>query len=183
MSTQHKTTSKEPQKAKQISTKAISKSLLTGSIIAFLIILSPYIFYSYRSFPDSRIWETFLFTFESGFYDKVSVSIWTMLGKFVPLYLLSIWFLTCKHWWYHVILIPIGMYLFQLIMAINDDVKFSDEIEIWYLVPIMAVIVPLVYLIRAKIFASMHNPTLEEIEYELQNKKNIFTHFRDLFRN
>ena len=183
MSTQHKTTSKEPQKAKQISTKAISKSLLTGSIIALFIILSPYIFYSYRSFPDSKTWETFLFTYESGFYDKVSVSAWTILTKFIPLYLLSIWFLTCKHWWYHVILIPIGMYLFQLISAINDDIKFTDIVEIWFLIPVMAIIVPLVYLIRAKIFASMHNPTLEEIEYELQNKKNIFTHFRDLFRN
>ncbi|MBW2962777.1 hypothetical protein KW502_13350 [Mesonia sp. JHPTF-M18] len=166
-----------------MSTKAISKSLLTGSVIAFLIIISPYIFYSYKSFPDTKIWETFIFTFESGFYEKVSVSFWTILGKFVPLYLLSIWFLTCKHWWYHVILIPMGMYLFQLIMAINDDVKFSDEIEIWYLIPIMAVIVPLVYLIRTKIFTSMHNPTLEEIEYELQNKKNIFSHFRDLFKS
>ncbi|SHI75139.1 hypothetical protein SAMN04488096_104103 [Mesonia phycicola] len=108
---------------------------------------------------------------------------WTLLTKFVPLYLLTVWFLTCKHWWYHVILIPIGMYLFQLISALNDDIIFFDEVEIWYLIPVMSVIVPLVYLIRAKIFASMHNPSLEEIEYELQNKKNIFSHFRDLFRN
>lgn len=140
-------------------------------------------FYAYKSFPDSKTWETFLFTYETTYYPNIYVLAWTILGKFIPLSLLAIWFLTCKHWWYHVILIPIGMYLFQLIMAINDDVKFSDEIEIWFLIPIMAVIVPLVYLIRAKIFASMHNPTLEEIEYELQNKKNIFTHFRDLFRN
>ena len=154
-----------------------------GSIIAFSIAISPYIFYSYRSFPQQKVWETFLFTYEANWYQEVYTSVWTFMGKFIPLYLLTIWFLTCKHWWYHVILIPIGMFLFQLISAINDDIKFSDEIEIWYLVPIMAIIVPLVYLIRAKIFASMHNPTLEEIEYELQNKKNIFTHFRDLFRN
>lgn len=75
------------------------------------------------------------------------------------------------------------MYVLQLVWVINDDVKFTDEVEIWFLIPLMSIIVPLVYLIRAKIFASMHNPTLEEIEYELQNKKNIFTHFRDLFRN
>ncbi|GGZ48613.1 hypothetical protein GCM10008088_07340 [Mesonia mobilis] len=154
-----------------------------GSIIAFSIAISPYIFYSYRSFPQQKVWETFLFTYEANWYQEVYTSVWTFMGKFIPLYLLTIWFLTCKHWWYHVILIPIGMFLFQLISAINDDIKFSDEIEIWYLVPIMAVIVPLVYLIRAKIFASMHNPSLEEIEYELQNKKNIFSHFRDLFRN
>ncbi|MBQ0738666.1 hypothetical protein J9332_30545 [Aquimarina celericrescens] len=176
MSTQHKTTSKTSINRK-------SSSLLMGSIIAFSIAISPYIFYSYRSFPQQKVWETFLFTYEANWYQEVYTSVWTFMGKFIPLYLLTIWFLTCKHWWYHVILIPIGMFLFQLISAINDDIKFSDEIEIWYLVPIMAVIVPLVYLIRAKIFASMHNPSLEEIEYELQNKKNIFSHFRDLFRN
>lgn len=180
MSTQHKTISKEP---KQISTKAISSSLLTGSFIAFVIIISPYIFYSYDSFPDTQVWETIFFTYKASWYKKVSVSAWTILGKFVPFYLLIVWFLTCKHWWYHVILIPIGMYLFQLVSAINDDVKIFDVVEIWFLIPLMSIIVPLVYLIRAKIFASMHNPTLEEIEYELQNKKNIFTHFRDLFRN
>ena len=160
-----------------------SKFLLTGSIIAIIIAFSPYLFYIYEIFPDGPVWENSLFTYKSNYYENVMTAMWTYFGKITPLILLLIWFFTCKHWWYHVILIPIGMYLFQLIMAINDDVKFSDEIEIWYLVPIMAVIVPLVYLIRAKIFASMHNPTLEEIEYELQNKKNIFTHFRDLFRN
>ncbi|WP_234971607.1 hypothetical protein [Mesonia phycicola] len=180
MSTQRKTTSKTMISS---STKVKSKSLLTGSIIALLIIISPYLFYSYRSFPDTKIWETAIFTYKSGFYDGVNVSMWTLLTKFVPLYLLTVWFLTCKHWWYHVILIPIGMYLFQLISALNDDIIFFDEVEIWYLIPVMSVIVPLVYLIRAKIFASMHNPSLEEIEYELQNKKNIFSHFRDLFRN
>lgn len=179
MSIPHKTTSKQPQ----ISRKQESKSLVTGSIIALLIALSPYIFYSYRSFPDVKIWETFLFTYKSNWYESVTISVWTFMGKFIPLYLLIIWFLTCKHWWYHVILIPIGMFLFQLISAINDDLAFSDEVEIWFLIPVMAVIVPLVYLIRAKIFSSMHNPTLEEIEYELQNKKSIFAHFKDIFRS
>ncbi len=75
------------------------------------------------------------------------------------------------------------MYLFQLISTINDDVSFTDVVEIWFLIPVMAVIVPLVYLIRAKIFTSMHNPSLEEIEYELQNKKSIFSHFKDIFRS
>ncbi|MEO2059991.1 MAG: hypothetical protein ABGW76_07915 [Mesonia sp.] len=180
MSTQHKTTSKEP---KQISTKGISSSLLTGSIIALLIIITPYLFYSYESFPDSQTWETFLFSYTTQKYGKINVLAWTLIGKLIPLFLLTIWFLTCKHWWYHAILVPIAMYVFQLVGAANFDIQFIDEVEIWFLIPIMAIIVPLVYLIRAKIFASMHNPTLEEIEYELQNKKNIFTHFRDLFRN
>lgn len=154
-----------------------------GSIIALLIAISPYLFYTYKSFPEKMVWETFLFSYETTYYPNVYVLAWTLLSKFIPFYLLIIWFLTCKHWWYHIILIPIGMYSLQLFWVINDDIKFTDEVEIWYLIPLMAVIVPLVYLIRAKIFASMHNPSLEEIEYELQNRKNIFAHFKDLFRS
>jgi hypothetical protein len=176
MNTPHKTTSKT-------STRQGSKSLLTGSLIALLIALTPYIFYSYESFPDVKSWETFLFTYNSNFYESVKISVWTFMGKFIPLLLLGVWFLTCKHWWYHVILIPIAMFLFQIISALNDDIRFSDVVEIWFLIPIMCVIVPLVYLIRAKIFYSMHNPTLEEIELELQQKKSIFSHFKDIFRN
>ncbi len=35
-------------------------NLIFGSIIATLIAITPYIFYSYESVPDERIWDTFL---------------------------------------------------------------------------------------------------------------------------
>lgn len=90
-----------------------------------------------------------------------------MMGKFIPLYLLFIWFFTCKHWWYHVILIPIGMFAFQLFNLINDDVSFADEVEIWWLLPIMFVIIPFVYLIRAKLFDKIRGNDLEAFEKEI----------------
>ncbi len=107
---------------------------------------------------------------------------WTILGKVIPLLLLSIWFFTCKHWWYHVILIPIGMYLFQFISTINDDLRYFDVLEIWYLIPVMAIIIPLVYLVRAKLFSQMHDNSLDQFEEELQAKKSLFTQIKDLFR-
>src|SRR5690606_27035492 len=139
--------SKHPNKSK----KAKSSYLATGSIIVLLIAASPYIFYSYESFPQTIMWGTFLFSYEANWYQEVYVSVWTMRGKFVPIFLLIIWFITCKHWWYHVILIPIGMFAFQLFSVINDDVRITDEVEIWWLFPIMLVIIPLVYLIKAKL--------------------------------
>ncbi|TQD39071.1 hypothetical protein FKR84_06655 [Haloflavibacter putidus] len=174
----HKTNKKSQ---KSISEKTRSGSLLTGSIIAFLIAITPYIFYSYKSFPETKTWETFLFTYESNFYYSVLASVWTIMGKFIPLYLLTIWFLTCKHWWYHVILIPIGMFLFQLISALNDDLSYFDVVEIWYLIPIMAIIVPLVYLIRAKLSTSLSGNDLKEFEKELGEKKGFFQQVKDLF--
>lgn len=181
MKTPHYKTSKEQRKHKT-STGVISRSLLTGSIIALIIAATPYIFYSYRSFPDTKVWETFLFTYDSKFYGKVSVGMWTILGKFIPLLLLIIWFSTCRNWWYHVILIPIGMYLFQLIMVINDDIRYTDIVEIWYLIPIMAIIVPIVYLIRVKLFASIHDPNMEQFEKELGIRRGVWGQIKDLFR-
>ncbi len=162
--------------------KRTSSSLLQGSMIALLIAISPYIFYSYNSFPQTKLWETFLFTYEANLYQKVSTTAWTALGKFVPLYLLLIWILTCKHWWYHVLLIPIGMYAFQLINVFNGDVSFTDVVEIWWLLPIMLVIVPLVYLTRAKLFNKILGDDLEEFEKDLLEEKTVWQQIRDLFR-
>ncbi len=168
---------KHPNKSK----KAKSSYLVTGSIIALIIASSPYIFYSYESFPQTKSWETFLFTYQANWYQEVYVSVWTMMGKFVPLLLLVIWFITCKHWWYHVILIPIGMFAFQLFSVINDDVRITDEVEIWWLFPIMLVIVPLVYLIKAKLANKFIGNDMKSFEEELGTQKNFWQQIKDLF--
>ena len=103
------------------------------------------------------------------------------MGKFIPLLLLMIWFITCKHWWYHVILIPIGMFAFQLFNVINDDATFVDEVEIWWLFPIMLVIVPLVYLIKAKLSNKLIGNDLKSFEEELGTQKNFWQQIKDLF--
>tara|TARA_R100000353_G_scaffold176127_1_gene149532 strand:- start:27281 stop:27595 length:315 start_codon:yes stop_codon:yes gene_type:complete len=104
-----------------------------------------------------------------------------MMGKFIPILLLAIWFITCKHWWYHVILIPIGMFAFQLFSVINDDVGIVDEVEIWWLFPIMLFIIPLVYLIKAKLANSMKEHDLKSFEEELSQQKSFWQQLKDLF--
>ncbi|MDT0554887.1 hypothetical protein [Patiriisocius hiemis] len=164
------------------STKQTSSSLVRGSIVALLIAITPYIFYTYESFPDTKTWETFLFTYEANWYQKVYVSVWTMMGKFIPLLLLFIWFFTNKHWWYHVLLIPIGMFSFQLFNVINDDTSFVDEVEIWWLFPIMLVIIPFVYLVRAKLFHKLRGDDLQAFEEDLMQKKSFWRQIKDLFQ-
>lgn len=150
-------------------------------MIALFIAITPYIFYSYKIFPHTKVWENFLFTYHANYYLSVSSTIWTIMGKLIPLLLLFVWFFTCKHWWYHVILIPIGMFLFQLVSVANDDMLYFDVVEIWYLIPIMAIIVPLVYLIRAKLFASLHDPDMEQFEKELGIRRGLWGQIKDLF--
>lgn len=78
-------------------------------------------------------------------------------------------------------MIPIGMFAFQLFNVINDDASFVDEVEIWWLFPIMLVIIPLVYLIRAKITNQLVGKDLKSFEEDLTSKKNIWQQIKDLF--
>lgn len=74
------------------------------------------------------------------------------------------------------------MYLFQFVSTLNDDIRYFDNVEIWYILPIMAIVVPFVYLIRAKILDKMkRSENLEKYERELFEEKNVFQQIRDLF--
>ena len=37
--------------------KTDKKSVFNGSVIAFFILATPFLFYSYKSFPDVKVWE------------------------------------------------------------------------------------------------------------------------------
>ena len=74
-----------------------------------------------------------------------------VFAKFIPLLLLLIWFITNKHWWVHALIIPISVYLFQLISVINDSEQYADEVDFIYTVPIAAIVVVILYFIRSKI--------------------------------
>lgn len=150
-------------------TKDSSGFLLLGSIIALAISLSPYLFYAYEIFPSGPVWENSFFTYESKYYEDVMTAAWTYLGKIVPLFLLLIWFFTCKHWWYHVILIPAVMYGYQLLITFYDDVYlesafFMDINGLIYLAPFFIIILSIVYLIRIKIFDRVYGLDLSELE-------------------
>ncbi len=144
-----------------------SKGLLTGSIIAIFVAISPYIFYLHESLPQTKTWKTFLFTFESNYQENVSFYGWMLTQKLIPLFFLILWFFTSRDWWYHVILIPIAMYSFQTISIIKQE-AYVDELEIYWVIPIMMIIIPIVYFIRLKLFDKyVYNIDLEKIDAEL----------------
>lgn len=140
--------------------------MLLGSIIATLIAITPYLFYLYESVPQQKFWSTFLFTYESKGWENAYIVFWVYMSKLIPLFLLFIWFFTCRHWWYHTLLVPIAMYVFQLFMVINDDILFVDSFEIIYIIPMMIIIVPSIYLIRARIFNTVNNVDKEQQDLE-----------------
>jgi hypothetical protein len=162
--------------------KTDNKSLVIGGIIVFLIAITPLLFYSYRSFPvDVKTWETSFFgTITTKFPDWNSYA-WYFNGKFIPLYFLLLWFFTCKHWWHWILLVPIAMYSFQLWGVINESNNI-DELELAYIFPLMMVLVPAVYLIRARLFNKVRGYNLESFEEDLLVKKTWWEQIKDLFR-
>jgi hypothetical protein len=161
-----------------------SKGLIIGSILATMIALTPYLFSLYESVPKQQVWDTFLFSYNSGVFNDANYAMWVLSGKLIPLYLLFLWFFTCRHWWYHVILVPIAMYAFQIFQVFNVDTKYIDEFQLIYMVPVMAIIIPSIYLIRAKIFNKINdvNKSMEELEEEFKmSPKNFWQKVKQYF--
>lgn len=161
-----------------------NRSLILGSVVATLIAITPFLFTLYESVPDTKVWNTFLFTYDSGYYESANVAAWTLSSKLIPLYLLFIWFFTCRHWWYHTLLVPIALYIYQIIGILNDDLQFADTNLFLYLLPMMALVIPSIYLIRARMFNKINdaNKTMEELEEEFKIKpKGMFGWIKDYF--
>jgi magnesium-transporting ATPase (P-type) len=171
---QHKLT-KERSKNYLTDKENYNRKILSGSIIATLIAGTPFLFYLYEYVPDTKTWETFLFTYESNWFEDASTGIWVLMMKTVPLLLSVIWFFTCKHWWYHVLIVPISMFTFQVVSALSTEI-YMDQLHILYLLPILAIVFPSIYLIRAKMFNQINNAdkTMEELEEEFMIKPKTF---------
>ncbi len=137
------------------------KVLSSGVIIALVIITSPLLFYAYQGFPDDSSWESFFGTYHSQYYKSTQTFFWVLFGKLVPTILLFVWFFTCKHWWYHAILVPIAMYIFQVYSIITED-SLIDSNEILYIIPIIAIVAALSYTIRTKIFDRLYGVDLDQ---------------------
>lgn len=127
-------------------------SLLIGSLMAVLIVFTPYLLYFYQNVPvDSENWHTFFGVVKGGYYGTARMYIHSFFTKLVPLMLLFIWFITNKQWWVHALIIPITVYLFQLISVINDSELYMDEVEFIYTVPFLVLIIVILYFVRSKL--------------------------------
>jgi len=154
--------------------KKARKRLIIESIAIFFIISSPFIFKAHDYFsrdPDATV--NFLgFTIDSNGFKNLNVYMWYLVGKIIPFYLLLIWFFTCKHWWYHILLIPICMYAFQLFEVVVSEDDFIDTENILWLLPVCMVVIPFVYFVRVKLYDKhVHGIDLEAMDAELKYYK------------
>ncbi|WP_088341202.1 hypothetical protein [Robiginitalea sediminis] len=151
------------------------KRFYVESLLLLLIIGSPFIFKIHEYLPtdpEATISVLGIEITNNGFHD-VSIYIWFLLGKAIPLYLLTIWFFTCKHWWYHILLIPICMYAFQIFEVIYTEDTWVDTDNVLWLLPVCMLVIPFVYFIRLKLFDKyVHGIDLEAMNAELEYYKN-----------
>ncbi|HBO31020.1 MAG: hypothetical protein CMF34_09170 [Leeuwenhoekiella sp.] len=70
------------------------------------------------------------------------------------------------------------MYFFQIVSAFNDDLAFTDSVDIYYMAPIIFLALIFIYTIRMKIFDRIHNIDLSELQRvslkgDLKNENDI----------
>jgi len=137
--------------------------LIWGTVVALCISITPYLFYLYQGIPDKPVWDSPFGSIRSNYYESVQVMGYIVFSKLIPVFLLVLWFFTCKHWWYHVILIPIIMFTFQAYTVLNDDIIFSDSNEFFILAPIILVFLIFSYTIRMRVFDKVHGIDFGEL--------------------
>ncbi|MDG1572983.1 hypothetical protein OZ410_11700 [Robiginitalea sp. M366] len=155
--------------------KSARRRIWIESIALFFIIASPFVFKAHDYFSrDPEATLSFIgITIDNNGFNNLNAFAWFFVSKFIPLYLLFIWFFTCKHWWYHILLIPICMYAFQLFeVLVSPDLNIDTKNVMW-LLPVCMVVIPFVYFVRLKIYDKyVHGIDLEAMDAELQYYKN-----------
>ncbi len=127
-------------------------NLFIGSIIAVLISISPFLLYLHTRIPEEfKSFNTIFGTIGNGGFGSSQVYVYVLLSKFVPLFLLTLLYISNRNWWSHAILIPIATYLFQFISIVFNNNSALDEIEFIYTIPIVAIVLTPLYFIRKKI--------------------------------
>ena len=73
------------------------------------------------------------------------------------------------------------MYSFQT-WGLIQEYDGVDELELYYVFPIMMIVIPSIYLIRAKLFNKVRETDLKAFEEELGTNKTLLQQLKDLFR-
>lgn len=146
------------------------KVFMKDVIIAIIIVALPFLFYLYNLVPSESIWTTRLFTIDSSYYDDVSVFAWTLMTKLMTFGFLSIWYITCKHWWRNAILIPIVIEIYKILVILDDEIQFLDNNEFIMSIPVtLPIIILLVYLSKKLNYFSLSKSLGNQLDDEIDN--------------
>lgn len=133
-------------------------SILSGVLLSLILVATPFLFYLYRLAPaESNEWETIFGTIRSGGFNSVQGFIYTLFTKAILVLLTGIWFVTSNNWWKYAILVPFTMFLFQFIGVLNHEIKYLDEFDFWYSLPLIIPILLFVIYISYRLSRNQKN--------------------------
>ena len=138
----------------------------------------PFIFYLYRIVPKgTQVIDLYFFKMGNGGFYDLQTFFYVVWRKFLYIICFFIWFLSCKYWWRYVILAPITMLLFQISGALNQNIKYIDNYDFWYSLPIITPILLIILFIRKRLaYYSDMLDLKDTIDEEINSiKKNIAT--------
>jgi len=146
-------------------------SIISGVLLSLILTTTPFLFYLYRlAPPESEEWNTIFGTIKSNGFSNVQSYIYTLFTKITFLLLTGIWFLTSNNWWKYAILVPLTMFLFQLLGVINSELEYIDEFDFWYSLPVILPILFFVIYISFRISKNQNNSIelMQEVEDEIK---------------
>ncbi|APD06689.1 hypothetical protein UJ101_01165 [Flavobacteriaceae bacterium UJ101] len=107
-----------------------------------------------------------------GLYRSKTTLYFILTGRITPILYLSIWLISCRYWWYHAILIPISVYVVQIVTSLQVNLAHIDKGEYVYIIPILLIVIGMLYLIRRSTLEKIERLSLlEEVELKIEELK------------
>ncbi|MBT8266882.1 MAG: hypothetical protein KJO41_05660 [Bacteroidia bacterium] len=154
-------------------------------VIISIIVALPFLFYLYLLVPEVKIWKTSFFTFDSRYYQDVSVFAWAAFTKILTLFFLSLWFVTCKHWWRMAIVIPIIIETYKLMVIINDETYYVDKYEVIWAIPlVIPIIIFLIYMSKKLNYYNLSKSLDHNLDLEIEHlinelRSNVYLDYKE----
>ncbi|MFP2994552.1 hypothetical protein ABN763_01520 [Spongiivirga sp. MCCC 1A20706] len=140
-------------------------------IVVLILVSIPFVLWFYKLAPiGDRNWGPSFLVSVAKSYPDVYGFLWYAVNKVAPILVLATWFFTSNKWWKNVILIPLAMYIFQLVSILSENVDLVDEYEYWKPLPIAVPIIILIVIISRKLkYFSLTKDLIVELEKEINH--------------
>lgn len=117
---------------------------------------------------DLKSINIFGFEMVPGTFQSVSVFFWVLSFKIEVIALCSLWFLTCRHWWRFVILIPFVIEIYKLIGLFDTSTTVIDETNYISSLPVtLPVIILVLFVLRRDYQIRIQNKILLDLDSEI----------------
>lgn len=146
----------------------------SGLFFSIVLIICPFLFYSYRLIPEgTQEYSNSFMTITSGGFADLHAFGYVVSTKLTVIIMISAWYLTNRNWWKNVVLVPLTMFWFQLSGTINFSIDYIDDYDFWKSLPIvLPIIIAHIVLSKKLGYLTKAQDVREKIEEELSSLRN-----------